>query len=769
MPLQGNSNLITKALLRKVANNNSKDVIENEAGATAFSFTNEDGGLTGDDTISQFTASDSILNYKTIFDGNKDKIIDVGSNGMLDIDRTSSKSAGADQITLEGLVGGKLRYLGEKQGFHVYADASVRQAGFTEGTVGNDGFDASTAARTYFYDTALGLNLGGDTITGFGADDRIVTTTAFYNGGGDARAAVTAGGNGVFDLSGVEVNSSGDDGVANGGQIDLIGASALYLQSTNVVNGVTYYSYGTTRPAGNDAPAAPATSNVSTAEDTASAAVAIGARDPEGDTLAYSVKSGEGPTKGSISFDQAAGTFVYTPDTNANGADAFTLLISDGKGGTTEQRVSVAITPVNDAPTAAATASVTTAEDTATAAVAIGGSDLDGDTLSYSIKTGEGASKGSVTLDQMTGTFVYTPDANANGTDAFTMLVADGNGGTTEQRITVTIAPVNDTPAAAATASVTTAEDTASAAIAIGATDVDGDTLSYSSKTGNGASKGSVTLDQAAGTFVYTPNANASGTDAFIILVADGKGGTTEQRVTVTITPVNDAPTAPATKTVGTAEDTASPATAIEAVDFDGDELAYSVKTGDGPAKGSVALDQAGGTFIYTPNANANGADAFTILISDGKGGTTEQRVTVSIDAVNDAPTVPSARGLGIPEDSAPPAIGVGASDVEGDTLAYSVKAGSGPTKGSISLNQAAGTFTYKPNVNANGTDAFTIVVSDGNAAPGSSGSQCPLFPYKTRLRRFIWPTLLRALVGSRFWAKQTAITPEYRSRRLAM
>jgi Ca2+-binding RTX toxin-like protein len=47
-----------------------------------------------------------------------------------------------------------------------------------------------------------------------------------------------------------------------------------------------------------------------------------------------------------VSF--ANGGFVYTPTPDANGSDSFTVLVSDGQGGTTEQVVNVTITPVND-------------------------------------------------------------------------------------------------------------------------------------------------------------------------------------------------------------------------------------------------------------------------------------------------------------------------------------------------------------------------------------------------------------------------------------
>lgn len=347
MPLQDNTTLVTSSNLLIISNNNQIDTIENPTGATAFSFTNADGGLTGDDTVQNFGTNDTLLNYRQIFDGNGDGIINTGTGGILDIDRTSSSSAGPDQITLGGLVGGGLRYLGTKQGYYVYADAKVRLADFTEGTVGNDTFDASTGARSYFYDTALGLNLGGDTINGFGADDRIVTTTALYNGT-DPRSAVVTGSNAVFDLSGTTINATDDNGASRGGQVDITGVNALYLQGTSTANGVTYYSYGSDQQVLNTAPTAPAVKHVTITEDTTSGAVSIGAADAEGDTLAYAVKVNEGPAKGTVSFDAAAGTFVYTPNANANGTDAFTILISDSYGGQTEQRVNMTITPVQD-------------------------------------------------------------------------------------------------------------------------------------------------------------------------------------------------------------------------------------------------------------------------------------------------------------------------------------------------------------------------------------------------------------------------------------
>jgi VCBS repeat-containing protein len=375
----------------------------------------------------------------------------------------------------------------------------------------------------------------------------------------------------------------------------------------------------------NSPPTAPATNSVSTAEDAASADTAIGATDPDNDTLTYSEKPGFEAANGSVSFNQAAGTFTYTPDADFNGSDSFTILIDDGNGGTTEQVVSVTVTPVNDAPTAPATNSVSTAEDSASAATAIAASDVDGDTLTYSEKPGFGPANGSVSFNQAAGTFTYTPVANFNGSDSFTIVIDDGNGGTTEQVVSVTVTPVNDAPTAPATNSITTAEDTASVATAIGANDIDGDTLTYSEKVGFEAANGTVSFNQAAGTFTYTPDLNFNGTDSFTILVDDGNGGTTEQVVSVTVTEVNDAPTG-VTGNLAAPEDAVngSAAGTIVAQDPDSSSFTYQL------------LDSAGGRFAMDSAGNLTVADGLLLDYEQAAFHTLQVRVTDDMGASAD-------------------------------------------------------------------------------------------------------------------------------------
>ena len=75
----------------------------------------------------------------------------------------------------------------------------------------------------------------------------------------------------------------------------------------------------------------------------------------------------------------------------------------------------------------------------------------------------------------------------------------------------------------------------------------------------------------------------------------------------------------------------------IVATDDDGDSLTYTA--GETPTNGSVVVNE-DGTWTYTPDPDFNGEDSFTVIVSDGKGGTDEITVNVGVTAVNDAPTV---------------------------------------------------------------------------------------------------------------------------------
>jgi hypothetical protein len=68
---------------------------------------------------------------------------------------------------------------------------------------------------------------------------------------------------------------------------------------------------------------------------------------------------------------------------------------------------------------------------------------------------------------------------------------------------------------------------------------------------------------------------------------------------------------------------------AVVAADANGDVLRYSLDAAALPTHGRVVL-QTDGTFVHTPNAGYVGRDSFSVLVDDGRGGMTRERVDLS-------------------------------------------------------------------------------------------------------------------------------------------
>ncbi len=117
--------------------------------------------------------------------------------------------------------------------------------------------------------------------------------------------------------------------------------------------------------------------------------------DRDGDVLTITTLSD--PANGTATLE-ADGTITYTPDPEFNGVDSFTYTIDDGHGGTSGGKVTVTVTPVNDAPVVDS-GSVTVAEESQGAALGLTPpTDAGGDPLTITVVSLPELSKGTVTL-----------------------------------------------------------------------------------------------------------------------------------------------------------------------------------------------------------------------------------------------------------------------------------------------------------------------------------------------------------------------------------
>ena len=452
--------------------------------------------------------------------------------------------------------------------------------------------------------------------------------------------------------------------------------------------------------------------NVSTNEDTPLDITLTGS-DPDNGQLMFTVVTN--PTHGTLSG--AAPNLTYTPAANYNGSDSFTFQANDGMANSNIATVSITVTAVNDPPTISNIPDTSINEDTDTGAIGFTVGDVETAAPSLIVS----GTSSNTTLVPNTNivfggsganrTVTITPVANANGTTTITVSVNDGTD-TTSDTFVLTVNAVNDAPTAD-DQSVATNQNT-SLPITLSGSDLETPPASLTFSVTVPPAHG--TLTGTAPNVTYNPTADYHGSDSFKFTVTDtGDGASpplTSAEATVSIT-INDAPVA-TPQTVTTNEDTAIPIT-LTGSDPNGDMLSYVVVTN--PTHG--ALSGTAPNLTYTPAANYNGDDSFTFKVSDGMLESDPAMVAITVNAVNDPPTISDIPDTSIDEDTNTGAIGFTVGDVE-TPGSLTVSGTSSNTTLVPNANIVFGgsganrTVTITPAANANGTTTITVSVNDG-------------------------------------------------------
>lgn len=141
---------------------------------------------------------------------------------------------------------------------------------------------------------------------------------------------------------------------------------------------------------------------------------------------------------------------------------------------------------------------------------------------------------GTITLEESSGNFTYTPNPDYFGSDTFTYTASNSAGTSSGATVSINIAPVNDLPIASNGSF--SVNGNSSYTGTLSATDIDQDSLSYSLNSQGTNGIASINQD---GTFYYVPFPYVSGSDEFTFTVNDGTGDSNIATVNVTITPVS--------------------------------------------------------------------------------------------------------------------------------------------------------------------------------------------------------------------------------------
>ena len=383
----------------------------------------------------------------------------------------------------------------------------------------------------------------------------------------------------------------------------------------------------------------------------------------------------------------------------------------------------------------------TTDEDTARSiAVLANDTDVDGDALSV-VSVDTTSTRGKVTVGAG-GDVGFNPagrfdelGAGRQANDSFGYTISDGHGHTATATVAVTVTGVDDPPTAVDD-SATLSEDAGAMAMDALANDTDPDggaPATIVAKTD--AEHGTVLITGGGSDLSYQPVADYCGTDTFTYTLNGGSSAT----VSVTVTCVDDAPTAVNDSATMTEGDSAT-AIAVLANDTDPDGGTTQIASVTQPANGTVVITGGGTGLTYAPNANycnnppGTTPATFTYTLNGGSTAT----VSVTVECVNSAPTGLSLSAASIPENQ-PSGTVVGSFSSEdpdpGDTFTYTLVSGTGSgDNGSfeISGNQLKTTSSFdfetksSYSIRVKTTDnggleferALTVTVTNANDAP---------------------------------------------------
>ena len=476
------------------------------------------------------------------------------------------------------------------------------------------------------------------------------------------------------------------------------------------------------------------------------------------------------------------GRLAFTPATNANGAATVTVVVQDN-GGTANGGVdkstntfTITVTPVNDPPSVAFTTNnVVVLEDSGANAVAAfatfspGPANESAQTLlGYTLSNSSNALFSVQPAIDNTGRLTFTTATNANGSATVTVVVQDNggvlNGGVDKSTntFTITVTPVNDPPTVAFTTNnVVALEDSGANAITAFATFLSGPAnesaqtlLGYTlSNSSNALFSVQPAIDNT-GRLTFTPATNANGS-ATVTVIAQDSGGIANGGVdkstntfTLTVSPVNDAPTvAFITSNVGVPEGSGASAITAFATFSPGPSneaaqtlLGYTLSNNSNALFAvQPALDNTGRlTFTLATNANANASATVTVIAQDS-GGTANGGVDKSTNSftitvtpanlpTNSPPTTTFAtNAVVVLEDSGANTLNAFATFSPGPAnesaqslLGYTLSNSSNALFSAQPALDNTGRLTFTPAANANGSAIVTVIAQDnGGTANG--------------------------------------------------
>ncbi|HEB92242.1 MAG TPA: hypothetical protein ENI94_02000, partial [Gammaproteobacteria bacterium] len=347
-------------------------------------------------------------------------------------------------------------------------------------------------------------------------------------------------------------------------------------------------------------------------------------------------------------------------------------------------------------------------------------SDVNGDTLTCTLDV-DGDSTVDHTISDCANTTSQAHTYTAAGSHSAKLTVSDGNGGTADRTVTVTVTVANTQPVFDSDFSVTPNPVSAGSPVTFGwdVSDTDGDTLTCTLDI-DGDNAVDHTISDCANTTSQAHTYATAGDYTAKLTVDDGNGGMVEQTVSLTVDPVapgNRAPMFDNNLSVAPnpVEKGDSATFSWDVSDADGDTLTCTLDV-DGDSTVDYTIDDCANATTQTHTYAAAGDYTAKLSVDDGNGGMVEQ--TINLVVSNTAPVFDNNLGV-TPNpvekgDSATFSWDV--SDADGDTLTCTLDVDA-DSSADYTIDDCAKTTSQAHTYAAAGDYIATLTVNDGNGS----------------------------------------------------
>jgi hypothetical protein len=485
-----------------------------------------------------------------------------------------------------------------------------------------------------------------------------------------------------------------------------------------------------------------------------------------GDSLTFRATRADGSAlPGWFAFTAATRTFSGTPADSDTGAFDVKVTATDSQNATASDTFTITIGAVNDAPSFTKGANLVSLGDGAAktfegwaTGISVGPASESQQVLDFQVATANGALFNVAPAVSPNGTLTFTPKPGATGTVNVTVRAHDDGGFTNggvdtsaPQTFTITLTGINKAPSFTKGANQTVLED-AVAQTVNWATNINagsgesGQQVNFVVTNNNALLFSAAPAVSPTGVLTYTlaPNANGSATVTVVArddggTAAGGKDASAPQTFTIAVTAVNDLPTISTITDQTINEDAATDTLAFSVGDIETPAASLKVTAASSNTSlipvANVVLGGTGAnrTVIVRPAANLSGTATITLTLTDANNGTSTRSFVVTVNPVNDAPTIADIVNQTTDEDKATAVLNVTINDVEDALVSLNSLVVTATSSNSslvpndadhIQLGGSLGKRTLKlvPLPNQFGTTTITVTVTDSQGA-GSSDS----------------------------------------------